>query len=50
MSAKQKENTERIQVFFSSETLGKLKAMAAEKGGTVSGMVRMIVLEYFQKK
>ena len=47
--AKQKENTERINVFFSSETLYTLKQLAIKKGLTVSGLIRMIVLEYLQK-
>lgn len=50
MSPRQKSNTERINVFFSIETLNKLKEMATEKGTSVSGLIRMIVLEYLNKK
>ena len=50
MSPRQKSNTERINVFYSSETLNKLKELAIEKGTSVSGLVRMIVLEYLNKK
>ncbi len=50
MLARQKENTERINVFFSSGTVNKLKQEAIEKGTTVSGLIRMIVLEYLKEK
>lgn len=43
---KQKGNTERINIFISAETLEKLRMEAAEKGTSVSGLVRMIVLEH----
>lgn len=44
--AKQKENTERINTFVSAETLEKLRREASEKGTSVSGLIRMIVLEH----
>jgi predicted DNA-binding protein len=50
MSPREKSNSERINVFFSPEVLHKLKAIAEEKGTTVSGLVRMIVLEYLAEK
>lgn len=50
MSPREKTNTERINVFFSSEALQKLKEKANEKGTSVSGLVRMIVLEYLNEK
>lgn len=50
MSPKRKENTERINVFFSEEALNDLKKEAQNKGMTVSGLVRMIVLEYLANK
>jgi len=50
MSPREKSNTERINVFFSSEALQQLKLLAKEKGTSVSGLVRMIVLEYLNKK
>lgn len=48
MSPKSKENTERINVFFSTEALERLKAEASERGMSVSGLVRMIVLEWLK--
>lgn len=50
MSPREKSNSERINVFFSPEALDKLKTLASEKGTTVSGLVRMIVLEFLAKK
>lgn len=45
MSPKSPNNTERINVFFSKAVLEQLKIEAKERGMTVSGFVRMIVLE-----
>ena len=50
MSPRQKANSERTNVFFSPEVMQQLKKMAAEKGTSVSGLIRMIVLEYLAKK
>lgn len=44
MSPKSPGNSERINVFFSPAVLDRLKQEAAERGMTVSGLVRMIVL------
>ena len=49
MSQREKANSERINVFFSEEVVAKLKQIALEKGTSVSGLVRMIVLEYLAK-
>lgn len=49
MSPKSPENTERINVFFSRAVLDRLKAEAAERGMTVSGLVRMIVMEWMKE-
>lgn len=49
MSPREKANSERINVFFSEEVVAKLKQIALEKGTSVSGLVRMIVLEYLAK-
>lgn len=46
MSPRQKANTERTNVFFSPEAMDALRKMAEEKGTSVSGLIRMIVLEY----
>ena len=43
-------NTERVNVFFSPEAVKKLKELADEKGTTLSGIIRMITLEYLAKK
>ena len=49
MSPKSPENTERINVFFSSKALKALKDEAQERGIAVSALVRMIVLEWLKK-
>lgn len=49
MSPREKANTERINVFFAKEVVDTLKNLASEKGTSVSGLVRMIVLEYLAK-
>ena len=46
MSPRPKANSERTNVFFSPETMEVLKKVADEKGISVSGLIRMIVLEY----
>jgi cytidylate kinase len=47
---KQKNNSERINVFFSPEILARLKRIADRKGISVSGLVRMIVLDKLNKE
>lgn len=49
MSPRPKTNSERVNVFFSVDVLEKLRAIAQERGTTLSGLVRMIVLEYLGK-
>lgn len=46
MSPRQKANSERTNVFFSPDIMEKLRKLAEEKGTSVSGLIRMIVLEY----
>lgn len=46
MTPKISENTERINVFFSKNVLERLRQEASERGMTVSGLVRMIVMEW----
>ena len=48
--SKMKEDTQRINVFLPLEILDKVKSEAKIKGTTVSGLVRMIVMEYFRDK
>lgn len=50
MSPREKTNSERINVFFSAEVVKQLKDIALQKGTSVSGLIRMIVLEYLSKK
>lgn len=50
MSPKLKRNSERINVFFTQEIVEWLKKQADLKGTTVSGIVRMIVLEHIGKQ
>lgn len=47
---KQKSNSERVNVFFSPEILDRLKRIADRKGISVSGLVRMIVLDKLNKE
>lgn len=49
MSPKSPNNTERINVFFSKAVLDKLKNDALSRGMTVSGLVRMIVMEWLKE-
>lgn len=46
MSPRPKTNSERTNVFFSPDIMEELKTTAKEKGTSVSGLIRMIVLEY----
>ena len=50
MSPKPKENSERINVFFSAESLAQLKAEAQSRGMSVSGLIRYIVLKWLRKE
>lgn len=50
MSPRPKANSERINVFFSPSVVEQLRELAEQKGTTVSGMVRMIVLDYLAEK
>lgn len=50
MSPRPKSNSERTNVFFSQEVMETLKKLAEEKGTSVSGLIRMIVLEYLSKQ
>ena len=50
MAPRPKANSERTNVFFSPEVMDKLRIIAEEKGTSVSGLIRMIVLEYLSKE
>lgn len=43
--AKQKQNTQRINVFLSKDLLKELQDEAESKGTSVSALIRMILLE-----
>lgn len=45
-----KENSERINVFFAPSVVEELRKEAQTKGMTISGLIRMIVLEYLANK
>lgn len=46
LSPRPKANSERTNVFFSPEVMDRLRVLASKKGTSVSGLIRMIVLEY----
>lgn len=48
--ARPKENTDKINVFIPHDALESLKLEASKKGMTVSGFVRMLILEYLDEK
>ena len=50
MAPPKKENTEKISVLLPPDVLQKVIEDAAEKGMKVSGMIRMIVMEYYKSK
>lgn len=50
MSPRPKANTERTNVFFTPEVMDQLRQLAERKGTSVSGLIRMIVLEYLAEK
>ena len=45
MSPKQKENTERVSTYVTDEQLSLLKVKSKEKGMTVSGFIRLLIIE-----
>jgi predicted DNA binding CopG/RHH family protein len=45
MSPREKEFTERINVFFTSEQMERIKAEAEKVGLTISAYVRMVVMK-----
>ena len=49
MSPRPKANSERTNVFFSPEVMQQLRKTAEKKGTSVSGLIRMIVLEYLSE-
>ena len=50
MSPRPKANTVRTNVFFTPEVMDQLRQLAERKGTSVSGLIRMIVLDYLAEK
>ena len=50
MSPRPKQNTEKTYVFLTPDVLESLKKEADDKGTSVSGLIRMIVLEHENRK
>lgn len=45
MSPKEVENTERVSTYIAKEQLELLRSKAKEKGMTVSGYIRLLIIE-----
>ena len=50
MTPRPKANSERTNVFFSPDVMDQLRALAEKKGTSVSGLIRMIVLEFLAQQ
>lgn len=50
VAAKPIENTERVSTFIPKELLNKLKERAAQKGMTVSGYIRLLIISDVEEK
>lgn len=50
MSPRKAENTVRVNVFFSPSIYGQLYDAANERGASVSGLIRMIVIGWLRKE
>lgn len=50
MSPKEKKNTVQIRVFIPPDAYEKMQKEAAEKGTTISGLTRMIILERYSRQ
>ena len=50
MSPRPKVNTTKTEVFLPDEAVQELRKEAEKKGLSMSGLIRMIVLEYLNKK
>jgi macrodomain Ter protein organizer (MatP/YcbG family) len=50
MPRREKPNDKRVSTFMPYEVFEKLKADAQKKGLTVSGLIRMLILEYVNKE
>lgn len=50
MAAKPVENTERVSTFIPKDLLNKLKHRASQKGMTVSGYIRLLIISDVEQK
>jgi len=50
MSPREKSNTKKVEVFLSVGNVEKLKQEAIKKGTSMSGLIRMIVLEHLNEQ
>lgn len=50
MAPRKAETTERINVFFSPSTIEQLREAAEDRGATVSGLVRKIVMDWLREE
>ena len=50
ISPRDKQNTEKVSIFLSPEHLEAVRKEADKKGMTVSGLIRMIVIEHLDNK
>ena len=50
MAPKAIENTERVSTYIGAEQLKEFKKLAREKGMTVSGYIRLLIIEEISKK
>jgi len=50
VSPKAKLNTRQIRIFIPPDAYEKMRLEAEEKGASISGLARMIILEWYSKK
>jgi len=50
ISPREKQSTEKVSIFLSPEHLSSIRTEAEQKGTTVSGLIRMIVIEHLNKE
>jgi len=50
VSPKAKVNTRQIRIFIPPDAYEKMQLEAKEKGTSISGLARMIILEWYTKK
>jgi len=50
ISPKEKQNSQKVSIFLSPEHLEAIRQESEKKGTTVSGMIRMIVIEHLDNR